>query len=289
MLTTIKKRFAIAAGLLFAIQAGFALSLPENHAVNGGVTIVPIDIQQQPEAYFNGKRVTVVAGPKQNQWLMVIGIPLDNDKEIQEINLTKPMKTKVPFHISKKQYTTQYLTIQNKRKVDPYAKDRARIEEERTRLYKLFSRYSDRNPFSQSFTAPSYGRISSMFGLSRVFNSKPRNPHSGLDIASPSGTPVKAVDDGVVVETKNYFFTGNTIVIDHGRGVFSLYAHLSKIDVKKGDKIKQGKVIGNVGQTGRVTGPHLHWSMIMNGTLVDPLLFVPAHVITAKPVDRKKT
>lgn len=282
MLRIIKRISLLCIGSLFILNPSWAQSLPENHAVNGGVTIIPLDIKQRPEAYFNGKQITVVPSPNPNQWLLVVGIPLDNDKEIQNIEIKKPLKAIVPFHVSKKQYKTQYLTIQNKRKVDPYAKDRARINSEKATLKKIFAQRSDKNPFSKSFAAPSYGPISSLFGLSRVYNNKPRNPHSGLDIASPSGTPVRAAEDGTVVETGNYFFTGNTVIVDHGQGVFSLYAHLSKIDAKKGSKVTQGTVIGKVGQTGRVTGPHLHWSMIMNETLVDPLLFVPTHVITSK-------
>lgn len=274
--------------LFLAVQTSRAESLPENHAVNGGVTIIPVDIKQRPEAFFNGKKIAVLPSQNPNQWLLIVGIPLDNDKKIQQIKIKKPMKAVVPFHVSKKQYKTQHLSIQNKRKVDPYAKDRTRINTEQARLKNVFSEYRQQNPFSKAFAAPSNGPISSLFGLRRVYNNKPRNPHSGLDIASPAGSAVKAANDGLVVETGDYFFTGNTVIIDHGQGVFSLYAHLSKIDVNKGDKVQQGKVIGKVGKTGRVTGPHLHWSMIMNGTLVDPLLFVPANVITHKAIPQKK-
>lgn len=261
----------------------FAQSLPENHAVNGGLTIIPIDIKQKPEAYFNDKRIIVTPSPNENQWLLIVGIPLDSHQEIQRLTIKKPLKATVPFHVSEKFYKTQYLTISNKRKVDPFAKDRKRIDQENEKMAKLFATWTDGNPFKEKYIAPVHGPISSLFGLRRVYNKKPRAPHSGLDIAAPAGTPVKVTSQGKVVDADNYFFTGNTVIVDHGQGVFSLYAHLSEINVKKGEKIKQGDIIGKVGQTGRVTGPHLHWSMVMNETLVDPLLFVPVRTVTSMP------
>ncbi len=263
-----------------SMQAGF---LPENHAVNGGLTVIPIDIKQKPEVYYKQQRVLVTKSIEPNQWLLVVGIPLANTQSIQQLTMTKPYSSTIPFHVSDKDYVTQYLTISDQRKVDPFKEDEARINREKEKLATLFAKYSSNNPFSQSFKAPVHAPISSQFGLKRVYNKAPRAPHSGLDIAAAENTPVLAAAKGTVVETGDYFFTGNTVIVDHGMGVFSLYAHLKTIDAKIGEPIKQGARLGTVGMTGRVTGPHLHWTMIMNQTLVDPLLFVSVKNITAVP------
>lgn len=275
--------------IVLVSSTSFAQTLPENHSVNGGVTIIPVDSKQKPEAYFNDKRITVVDSPNANQWLMVIGIPLDSKKEIQNIIVKNHNNAKVPFQVSEKFYPVQSLTISNKRKVDPYEKDKPIIEKQKKQLQAIFSNYSNNNPFKEKFIAPIKGPITSLFGLRRVYNNESRDPHSGLDIAAATGTPIKVIGTGKVVEAAEYFFTGNTVIIDHGRGVFSVYAHLNEFNVKTGDKVKQGQIIGKVGQTGRVTGPHLHWTMVMNGTIVDPLLFVPARDIRVPYVPKKKT
>ncbi|WP_367605612.1 peptidoglycan DD-metalloendopeptidase family protein [Legionella sp. W05-934-2] len=256
------------------------INLPENHAVNGGVTIIPIDLKEKPAASYLDKKIAIIPSFMSNQWLMIVGIPLDEKAPIQNIRVSQPQQGLVPFHVSEKYYRIQSLVIDNKRKVDPFAKDRPRIEAEEKEREQLFSVFSERNPFEEGFIAPSHGPISSQFGLRRIYNGKPRAPHTGLDIASPKNTPVIVINSGKVVSTKNYFFTGNTVIVDHGMGLFSLYAHLDKILVKPNQQIKQGDQVGLVGATGRATGPHLHWSMILNQTLVDPLLFVPSQAIT---------
>lgn len=265
--------------LVFSMGAQAANHLPQNHAVNGGVTIVPINLKDKPEVIYDKHRIAVAESPNPHQWLLVVGVPLDKTKAIQELEVVKPRRGTIPFHVSEKYYPTQYLTIKNQRKVDPYEKDRARIDNEQKRMEKIYAHYSKKNPFAESFAVPTHGPITSLFGLKRVYNKKPRSPHTGLDVGAPEGKPVRVISAGKVADVHDYFFTGNTVIVDHGMGVYSLYAHLQKTDVKTGQTIKKGDRIGTVGQTGRVTGPHLHWSMIMNETYVDPLLFVPAKAI----------
>ena len=148
-----------------------------------------------------------------------------------------------------------------------------RIEREQARVVAVRSRDDERTGFAQAFIWPVQGRISGRFGNQRVYNGTPKSPHSGMDIAVPTGTPIKAPADGVVsFADAGLYLTGGTVVLDHGHGISSNFLHLSRIDAKVGDVVKQGDVIGAVGATGRATGPHLHWGMSWFDVRIDPLL-----------------
>ena len=148
-----------------------------------------------------------------------------------------------------------------------------RIQREQARVVAVRSRDDERTGFAQAFIWPVQGRISGRFGNQRVYNGTPKSAHSGMDIAAANGTPVKAPADGVITfADPGLYLTGGTVVLDHGHGISSNFLHLSRIDAKVGDVVKQGDVIGAVGATGRATGPHLHWGMNWFDVRIDPLL-----------------
>lgn len=264
-----KKKLMFIWSLLFALPINAAIT---NAPVPGGIKVLPLSSKKTPTVYYHGKRVAIKQTDSGYQ--AVIGISLEAKEQNQLVTQTKPTAKRYHFSLNKKAYRIQRLTIKNKRKVTPHEKDQARIDFEEKDLIKTLAHWQNDNPFIQNYIAPVKGPITSTFGLKRVYNGIPKAPHTALDIAAKSGTPVVAVADGQVINLHHRFFTGNTIIIDHGQGVMSLYAHLSAFKVKNGETVKQGQVIGLVGKTGRVTGAHLHWGMFLNQTAVDPLLFV---------------
>jgi biotin carboxyl carrier protein len=159
------------------------------------------------------------------------------------------------------------------RTVDPPPAIAERIRREQARVAEARLRDDPRTDFAQRFVVPVEGRISGRFGRARVYNGKPGSPHSGMDIAAPSGTPVKAPAAGIVTfADPDLYLTGGTLVIDHGHGISSNFLHLSRIDVRVGDRVEQGQVVAAVGSTGRSTGPHLHWGMNWFDVRIDPQL-----------------
>ncbi|KAF0190382.1 MAG: metalloendopeptidases-like membrane protein [Gammaproteobacteria bacterium] len=269
-------RLLLCVGLLW-VFAAHAVTLPQSAPVPGGVAVVPLAVPANPHApvaRYNGKRVMVVENHQ--QWFAIVGLPLGADLGAHHLDVTGAdnKKLRVAFTVTDKQYETQHIAIQDRRKVNPLAQDMKRIEKETARINAAFARWSDTLADDLSFTLPVNGEFSSPFGLRRFYNEQPRNPHSGLDIAAATGTPIHAPASGVVIDTGNFFFNGNTVLVDHGQGLVTMYCHMDRIDVKKGQTIKRGDAIGAVGATGRVTGAHLHWSVSLNNARVDPTLFV---------------
>ncbi|MCG6976293.1 MAG: peptidoglycan DD-metalloendopeptidase family protein [Acidiferrobacterales bacterium] len=262
---------------LFAASAG-AIELPESNSVPGGVVVVPLylDGQAMPRAEFQNRQVMVIRDG--SRWLAIAGIPLKlKPGEYKLTTIADGKKNNYPIKIVDKKYPVQRLTIKNKRKVYPNKNDLKRITAEREKIGKAFVVWSYNPEPPLKFDLPTQGRFSSQFGLQRFYNDSPRpRRHSALDIAAPTGTPVYAPAAGTVINIGDYYFTGNTIFLDHGQGLITQYIHLSKVDVPMGMRVERGQKIGEVGATGRVTGPHLHWGVILNQTMIDPMPFIRA-------------
>jgi murein DD-endopeptidase MepM/ murein hydrolase activator NlpD len=251
-----------------------AVDLPEESRVPGGIALIPLPASNsEPHVEFEGHRAAVFE--RNEQWVALVGIPLAVEPGEHRLTVdTSAGLINVPFEVQDKKYRTQNLTVQNERQVNPNPEDLKRIEREKPRIEAALNHYSHTLPASFQLLPPVTGERSDSFGSRRVFNGQPRNPHSGMDIPAPLGAPVIAPLSGQVIDTGNYFFNGNTVFIDHGMGLVTMYCHLSKILVKPGEHVKSGEMIGKVGATGRVTGPHLHWGVALNRAMVDPALFI---------------
>lgn len=258
--------------LLLAATPGFAL--PRHSPVPGGIALIDLgpSSQTMPSARWGEQPLAIVRADE--HWFALLGIPLDTlpgELEVSISGTSKPGPRRVTVML--KNYPEQRLSIRDQRKVEPNADDLARIEREQVITNDIKRRFSPGAPHTD-FSQPASGRLSSRFGLRRIFNGLPRNPHAGLDVAAGQGATVSAPADGVIANTGNYFFNGNTVFIDHGQGLITAYMHLSRIDVQTGKTVKKGEILGAVGATGRATGPHLHWAVILNNTPVDPELFL---------------
>lgn len=261
--------------VFFLFFSSAIAAFPKNSLKPGGIAVLSISPshQQKPKVMYQSNPVAVIKG--QQNWLAIVGISLKAKTGTHQVSIIEAngnQRTK-QFNVKNHQYRTQRLTIKNKNKVNPNKQSQKRIETEFFLKKKLRNTFNPGKP-NFSFIKPVAGRDSGRFGLRRILNKQKRSPHSGMDIAAPVGRPIKAAESGKVLFVGDLFFTGKVIYLDHGNGLLSLYAHLSKIDVKKGQSIKRGQIIGNVGKTGRVTGAHLHWSVYLNGNAVDPALFL---------------
>jgi murein DD-endopeptidase MepM/ murein hydrolase activator NlpD len=237
----------------------------------GGIAVIDLGpaANPAPVAEYDGKRVLV--REDNGRWQAVVGVPLSSDLGHSAVSLADG--TRLPFEVVEHAYAEEHLTVARSY-VELSEEDLARYHRERKTIDAALNNWRNTPVDSIALANPVDGPRSSSFGKRRYFNKEPRNPHTGMDIAVPEGTPIRAPLAGIVTETGDFYFNGNTIFIDHGQGFVTMYCHLSEIGVEKGQAISAGDPIGLVGKTGRVTGAHLHFGTYLNGTAVDPALLL---------------
>ena len=280
--TTISAAFLALIGFL----PGTAQALPKTAPVPGGVALIRLgEVSAQPKApraWFAERQVLVASAA--GHWVAVVGLPLDLKAGSQELLVGEGATQKtLRFEVKDKRYPEQRITLKDSSKVNLASADEERATREIAAIQELKRHWRDTAETETDFQLPAEGRLASRFGLRRIFNGEARAPHSGLDVAVPRGTPIKAAAQGKILATGDYFFNGKTVFIDHGNGLISMYCHLDRIDVQSGDQVTQGQRVGLAGSTGRSSGPHLHWSVVLNGTMVDPELFLVAEQKAKKP------
>ena len=268
-------RPAAALALFLVASLAQATDLPQQRLAPGGVARIALGASAEaPRASLGGVPVMVLRDG--GQWIAVVGLRLLGEPGEASLRVQRDgAETTIAFMVKPFHYAEQRLSVAPGQ-VDLAADDLARFEREDAHRKAVVETFSVELPETLRFALPVNGRRSSSFGLRRVFNGQSRNPHNGMDIAAPQGTPVRAPAAGRVIDTGDYFFNGNTVWLDHGAGLLTMYCHLSAIGVKVGDVIAAGAPIGAVGMTGRATGPHLHWSVSLNRATVDPALFLAA-------------
>lgn len=262
---------------LMTIKLAIAETYPIASPVPGGIAIIELypAFNKQSKVYFWKKRI--LTRKVNNTWQALVGLPLKIKPGIHKIKIINMQgkKSFKEFSVHNKDYETRHITIKNKRMVSPTKKDIKRHYKEKPLIVAALKTWTENTNIQTNFIHPVDGRFSSIFGLKRIYNNQKRiRRHTGLDIAAPTGTVIISPANGKVIRTGSYFFTGNTVFIDHGQGLISMYCHLDKTDVKAGQELTQGQNIGTVGMTGRVSGPHLHWVVSLNNTKVDPKLFI---------------
>ena len=245
-------------------------------------SVLQVKVPNEPrvrsvQVLWEGKKVP--AFRVEDSWTTILGVDLDKKpgEHLAEAVLTKDdgsvEKFEIAVEVMAKEFPTEQLKVAP-RFTDLSKTDLNRVNRESKEVGAIYRRITADIVPDAPFTVPIPGAIGTNFGERRIFNGQARSPHSGADLRASTGTPVHAANRGRVVLAKALFFTGNTVILDHGLGIYSLYAHLSRIDVKPGALVSSNEVVGLAGATGRVTGPHLHWGMRVQGARVDPFSLV---------------
>lgn len=269
--------FPSCALLALILPALAQAALPQSSSVPGGVAVIALGttsaISGRPQAWLGEQQVFVTTDD--HRWYALVGLALDTPAGAHELRVSSGDETKIlNFPVSAKRYPEQRITLKDTSKVQLSAADEQRANREVAAIQILKRHWRSAQDTDPAFLLPAEGRLGGRFGVRRFFNGEARSPHSGLDIAVARGTPIKASASGKVLAVDDYFFNGKTVFVDHGNGLITLYCHLDRIDARPGDTVSKGQTLGLSGRTGRASGPHLHWSVVLNGAMVDPELFI---------------
>ena len=263
--------------LLLLIPTIVLANIPvKNTPIPGGIAVIDFETNHaNPKAFYN-KVPLYVQHIKDQHYQVLVGIPLMEKLGKKTIKVQDFSTRLFDFEVTEQSYSEQHITLKGKKKkyVNPNLAHMDRIKSERPVLSSARKVFSDKVLSNGLFTRPVDGVTTSPFGLKRFYNGEARRPHTGLDYAGDIGTPIKAPADGKVILVGKFFFNGNAVFLDHGQGLISVYIHMNEHLVKQGQFVKQGDAIGTIGQTGRATGPHLHWGIYLNQTVVNPNLLL---------------
>lgn len=262
---SVKLFLAVCSGLVASVS--FAASTPQGF--HGAITLVSINDAVESVTFMDKEQLLVGN-------VAVVAIPLFTEAGSQSVavNYDNGSTEHIKFNILDKQYPEERIQVTNEQHVTPSQTNLERINKEAARMRAAYALFTPQPEDLLPLVQPVEGRTSGVFGSRRFFNDQPRNPHSGLDLAAPTGTPIKNPAPGTVAVVGDFFFNGKTVLIDHGGGFISMMCHMSETLVEEGDYVPRGEVIGKIGSTGRSTGPHLHWTVSLNGVRTDPALFI---------------
>lgn len=260
--------------------------LSAQEVANGSIVLVTVKLPEKLASHVTADSVTAgfegatipffPVGKDASTYEAVLGIPLERATGETKVTVfvtddSKETRTiELPFKVVDGKYPVEELHV-NPKHVNPPKKAMVRIKREIAEVGKVYARLTREKLWTGPFVLPVQSAITSYFGSRRIYNGQPRAGHPGTDLRAPVGTPIHAPAPGVVAMAKNLYFTGNTVILDHGYGVFTLYAHMSKLKVKEGDRVEAGALLGLSGMTGRANGPHLHWGAIVHKVKVNPL------------------
>jgi len=241
-----------------------------------GIIKIKVKTGETPHVTWMGRKIYLIPDPDKTSWQGLIAADLTKKPGRYEARVRifpSGNEKRLEIEIVDKDYGVRRLTLP-KHMVDLDAETLKRVRKESGKMKMLWEAQATTPVWSGSFQRPIPGKVIGPFGRRSIINEQPRSPHTGVDLRGAAGTPIKAINNGKVILTGDHFFTGRTVVLDHGGEILSMYFHLDKIKVQHGDLVKKGQVIGLVGSTGRVTGPHLHWGMKINNARVDPLRLI---------------
>jgi murein DD-endopeptidase MepM/ murein hydrolase activator NlpD len=293
MKSSLKRSFGIIAILLAACifqmaasGSAVAVSLSSANVANGQVTVLEVNLQDLDtvasdlKAIFGQSTIAFFQHPLKPAGIYcgLVAIPISTAPqkaaiELQWTDSRGRHRARVAVHIVAGNYKKEALRVAP-RHVAPSPQNLKRIKKEKKEIRRIYASSSNTRLWYGSFNRPLAGDITSTFGTQRLFNGRLQSYHRGTDFRAGTGTPVYASNFGIVRLAKNLFYSGNIVIVDHGKGIFTNYAHLSKIQVSEGRHVTRGEQIGLSGATGRVSGPHLHWGVKINGVYVDPLQFL---------------